>query len=110
MNDTIVNDRVNKLEEVKQYVSKKIVWENFMKNNDMKSVYNKKCYYNIKMNKYNETDLIQELSFKYYEADTARERERKKNKKLQKENEKLLEKIKILEDNKCRELKQENSV
>ena len=117
MNDRIVEENINKLEKVKNYVSKKIVWENYMKNNDINTVYNKKGNYKRRMNKYNETDLIQDLSYKYYHADTARRKEQKKNKKLEKENEKLqeeneklLEKIKILEDNKCRELKQENLV
>jgi len=101
MNNNIENENRNKLEKVKEYISKKIVWENYMKNNDMKSVYNKKCYYNIRMKTYNTSDLIQELSFKYYDADIKRiklEKIEKKYKKLLEENKLLLEKIKKFEN------------
>ena len=82
---------MDKLEKVKNFVSKKIVWENYDTGAKSSVVMKKSNYNNRTMKTYNSKDLIQELSIKYYNADIECD-------KLEKENEKLLEKIKILED------------
>jgi len=92
MNNNIENENRNKLVKVREYVSKKIVWENYDTGAEKSVVMKKSNYNNRTMKTYNSKDLIQELSIKYYNADIECD-------KLEKENEKLLEKIKILEDN-----------
>ena len=47
MNDNIIRERIDNLDKVKEFIMSKILWENYIKNNDIKSVYNKKSNYNI---------------------------------------------------------------
>ena len=72
MNDRIEQEKINNLNKCRDFVVKKIDWNDFMKDNNIKTVYDKKCNYKRRMKEYNPEDLIQQLSFKYYEADKAR--------------------------------------
>jgi hypothetical protein len=73
MNDKIKQKRINNLDKCRDFVVKKIDWDDFIKDNNIKTVYNKKSNYkNRTMKEYNPEDLIQQLSFKYYEEYKAR--------------------------------------
>ena len=72
------------LEPAKEYVCKRIRWNNYAKD--------KKYNYRKQMKEYNKNNLVQELSINYYRENQARML-------LLKENEKLQQKIKELQQN-----------
>ena len=72
------------LEPAKEYVCKRIRWHNYAKD--------KKYNYRKQMKEYNKNNLVQELSINYYRENQARML-------LLKENDKLQQKIKELQQN-----------
>jgi len=79
------NTEINEdLEPAKEYVCKRIRWNNYAKD--------KKYNYRKQMKEYNKNNLVQELSINYYRENQARML-------LLKENEKLQQKIKELQQN-----------
>jgi len=72
------------LEPAKEYVCKRIRWNNYAKD--------KKYNYRKQMKEYNKNNLVQELSINYYRENQARML-------LLKENDKLQQKIKELQQN-----------
>ena len=79
------NTEINEdLEPAKEYVCKRIRWNNYAKD--------KKYNYRKQMKEYNKNNLVQELSINYYRENQARML-------LLKENDKLQQKIKELQQN-----------
>jgi len=83
MNRNIKSEIIEDLEPAKEYVCKRIRWNNYYK-------LKKSNYRNRNMKEYDKGDLIQELSINYYKEHVARMM-------LLKENEVLQQKIKELE-------------
>ena len=83
MNRNIKSEIIDDLEPAKEYVCKRIMWNNYYK-------LKKSNYRNRNMKEYDKSDLIQELSINYYKEHQARML-------LLKENEVLQQKIKELE-------------
>ena len=82
MNRNIRSEIIDDLEPAKEYVCKRIRWNNYSKD--------KKYNYRKQMKEYTNNNLIQELSINYYKEHVARMM-------LLKENEVLQQKIKELE-------------
>lgn len=86
------NTEINEdLEPAKEYVCKRIRWNNYAKD--------KKYNYRKQMKEYNKNNLVQELSINYYRENQARMLLAKHNSVLLKENDKLQQKIKELQQN-----------
>jgi hypothetical protein len=83
MNRNIKSEIIDDLEPAKEYVCKRIRWNNYYK-------LKKSNYRNRNMKEYDKSDLIQELSINYYKEHQARMM-------LLKQNEVLQQKIKQLE-------------
>jgi len=90
MNRNIKSEIIEDLEPAKEYVCKRIRWNNYYK-------LKKSNYRNRNMKEYDKGDLVQELSINYYKEHQARIMLAKHNSVLLKENEKLKKKIKELE-------------
>jgi hypothetical protein len=90
MNRNIKSEIIDDLEPAKEYVCKRIRWNNY---------YNlkKSNYRNRNMKEYDKSDLIQELSINYYKEHVARMMLLAKHNSVLKENEVLQQKIKELE-------------
>ena len=84
MNRNIKSEIIEDLEPAKEYVCKRIMWNNYPKD--------KKYNYRKQMKEYNKNNLVQELSINYYKEHVARMM-------LLKENEVLQQKIKELQQN-----------
>lgn len=84
MNRNIKSEIIEDLEPAKEYVCKRITWNNYPKD--------KKYNYRKQMKEYTKNNLIQELSINYYKEHVARMM-------LAKENEVLQQKIKELQQN-----------
>jgi len=81
MNRNIKSEIIDDLEPAKEYVCKRIMWNNYPKD--------KKYNYRKQMKEYTKKNLLQELSINYYKEHKVRILLAKENEKLRKENEKL---------------------
>jgi len=89
MNRNIKSEIIDDLEPAKEYVCKRIMWNNYPKD--------KKYNYRKQMKEYTKKNLVQELSINYYKEHKVRILLAKHNSVLLKQNEVLLQKIKDLE-------------
>lgn len=89
MNRNIKSEIIDDLEPAKEYVCKRIKWNNYPKD--------KKYNYRKQMKEYTKNNLIQELSINYYKEHQARMMLLAKHNSVLKQNEVLQQKIKELE-------------